>query len=165
MWGRLSCSASGYHPGVGETERERWQRNFTELLQELRVVQTGNQILFAFLLTLPFTNRFDQTTTTQRNVYLATLVATAIATILIIAPVSHHRILFRKGAKPEVVRTTSRLASAGLVFVLAAMAGALYLAVAVTSGASPAMAITIAVVVFGAGVWYLIPLFLRIRRE
>jgi len=77
--------------GRDETDLERWDRNFTELLQELRVAQTGVQILFAFLLTLPFTNRFEQTTELDRGVYVATIVAAAAATALLIAPARHVR--------------------------------------------------------------------------
>src|SRR3954471_14600096 len=80
--------------GRHETAAQRADRNFNELLQELRVAQTGVQILFAFLLSLPFTQRFGQLTAEERVVYLITLLATALATACLIAPVSHHRVLF-----------------------------------------------------------------------
>src|SRR3954470_16354530 len=96
-----------------ETGLERWDRNFIELLQELRVAQTGVQILFAFLLTLPFTNRFGDVSDLDKVVYVITLIASAVATALLIAPVSHHRQVFREGRKPELVSTASRLAKAG----------------------------------------------------
>src|SRR5438309_3920171 len=88
--------------GRTETVLERWDRNFTELLQELRVAQTGVQILFAFLLTLPFTSRFDRATGLDRGVYVTTMVAAACATALLIAPASYHRLVFRKGRKPQL---------------------------------------------------------------
>src|SRR2546429_7750584 len=94
-------------PGRSETPLERWDRNFTELLQELRVAQTGVQILFAFLLTLPFTNRFDRVTELDRGVYVATIVAAAAATALLLAPVRYHRPVFRKGRKPALVQVGS----------------------------------------------------------
>src|SRR3954468_6047090 len=97
-----------------ETGLERWDRNFIELLQELRVAQTGVQILFAFLLTLPFTNRFGDVSRLDTVVYVITLVSAASATALLIAPVSGHRQVFRLGRKPELVRFASRLAQGGL---------------------------------------------------
>ncbi len=95
-----------------ETEKQRWQRNFADLLQELRVAQTGVQILFAFLLTLPFSAGFDDTTQFQRDVYIVALLAAAGATAMIISPVAFHRALFRQGRKPELVRFAHRMASA-----------------------------------------------------
>src|SRR3954470_423213 len=79
--------------GRSETPLERWDRNFGELLQELRVAQTGVQVLFAFLLTLPFTNRFERIAGIDRYTYVGTVVAAAAATALLIAPVSYHRLV------------------------------------------------------------------------
>ncbi|MET8361804.1 DUF6328 family protein [Micromonospora sp. NPDC005171] len=110
-----------------ETEKQRWQRNFADLLQELRVAQTGVQILFAFLLTLPFSNGFTETTEFQRDVYIVALLAAAAATALIISPVAFHRALFRQGRKPELVRFAHRMASGGLAFMLIAMVSAVLL--------------------------------------
>lgn len=110
-----------------ETEQQRWRRNFTDLLQELRVAQTGVQILFAFLLTLPFSIRFSQTTSFQRGVYLVALLAAAAATALIISPVAFHRALFRRGRKPELVRFAHLMASGGLAFMLISMVSAVLL--------------------------------------
>ncbi|RIV35659.1 DUF6328 family protein [Micromonospora radicis] len=110
-----------------ETEKQRWQRNFADLLQELRVAQTGVQILFAFLLTLPFSNGFDSTTPFQRDVYIIALLAAAGATAMIISPVAFHRALFRQGRKPELVRFAHRMASGGLAFMLVAMVSSVLL--------------------------------------
>jgi amino acid permease len=110
-----------------ETERQRWQRNFADLLQELRVAQTGVQILFAFLLTLPFSNGFDQTTEFQKDVYIVALLSAAAAAAMIISPVAFHRALFRQGRKPELVRFAHRMASGGLAFTLVAMVSAVLL--------------------------------------
>src|SRR3954471_6410283 len=105
--------------GRDETDLERWDRNFTELLQELRVAQTGVQILFAFLLTLPFTNRFGDVSRLDEVVYVVPLVASASATAFLIAPVSGHRQVFRMGRKPELVQFASRLLPVGLaIFVI-----------------------------------------------
>ncbi|RAO30155.1 hypothetical protein PSN13_04557 [Micromonospora saelicesensis] len=110
-----------------ETDKQRWQRNFADLLQELRVAQTGVQILFAFLLTLPFSNGFTETTEFQRDVYIVALLAAAAATALIISPVAFHRALFRQGRKPELVRFAHRMATGGLAFMLIAMVSAVLL--------------------------------------
>ncbi|MBX7265704.1 amine oxidase [Micromonospora sp. Llam7] len=110
-----------------ETEKQRWQRNFADLLQELRVAQTGVQILFAFLLTLPFSSGFTRTTQFQRDVYIVALLAAAGATAMIISPVAFHRALFRRGRKPELVRFAHRMASGGLAFMLIAMVSSVLL--------------------------------------
>jgi O-antigen/teichoic acid export membrane protein len=110
-----------------ETDKQRWQRNFADLLQELRVAQTGVQILFAFLLTLPFSNGFPKTTAFQKDVYLVALLAAAAATALIISPVAFHRALFRQGRKPELVRYSHAVASAGLAFMLISMVSSVLL--------------------------------------
>lgn len=110
-----------------ETEKQRWQRNFADLLQELRVAQTGVQILFAFLLTLPFSNGFTRTTAFQKDVYVVSLLAAAAATALIISPVAFHRALFRQGRKPELVRFAHRMATGGLAFMLISMVSAVLL--------------------------------------
>lgn len=134
-----------------ETDRERWQRNFADLLQELRVAQTGVQILFAFLLTLPFSSGFPDTTAFQRDIYVVALLAAAAAAALIISPVAFHRVLFRQGRKPELVRFAHRMASGGLAFMLIAMVSAVLL---VTDFILPR---PVAFVLSGAtGVWFLI---------
>jgi amino acid permease len=110
-----------------ETEKQRWQRNFTDLLQELRVAQTGVQILFAFLLTLPFSNGFPKVTQFQKDVYVVALLSAAAATALIISPVAFHRALFRQGRKPELVRYAHAMATGGLAFMLVSMVSAVLL--------------------------------------
>jgi Family of unknown function (DUF6328) len=110
-----------------ETEAERLDRNFGDLLQELRVAQAGVQILFAFLLTLPFAARFGEVDTFEKAVYIGALFAAALATACIIAPVAYHRMLFRRGRKLQLVRSAHRLASVGLGFLLVAVVGGLLL--------------------------------------
>ncbi|GAB3185740.1 hypothetical protein FHX75_13562 [Micromonospora palomenae] len=110
-----------------ESEKQRWQRNFADLLQELRVAQTGVQILFAFLLTLPFSNGFTRTSGFQKDVYIVSLLSAAAATAMIISPVAFHRALFRQGRKPELVRFAHRMASGGLAFMLISMVSAVLL--------------------------------------
>jgi hypothetical protein len=146
-----------------ETTLERWDRNFTELLQELRVAQTGVQVLFAFLLTLPFTNRFDKISEMDRITYVATVVAAAAATALLIAPVSYHRLVFRQGRKPQLVMIADRLAEFGLVCLLLAMMGAVFLAVNVVIGSPLAATVTAGLAGIYVFLWYVLP-FLHRRR-
>jgi MFS family permease len=110
-----------------ETEKQRWDRNFADLLQELRVAQTGVQILFAFLLTLPFSNGFPKTTAFQKDIYMIALVGAAFATAMIISPVAFHRALFRQGRKPELVRYAHRMATGGLACMLVSMVASVLL--------------------------------------
>ena len=146
-----------------ETDLERWDRNFTELLQELRVAQTGVQILFAFLLTLPFTNRFGQVSDLDKAVYVITLVAAATATALLIAPVSDHRQVFRQGRKPELVRTASTLAQAGLGALLVAIIGAVFLVLDVVAGLGWATGLGVVITVLYLALWYMLPKLIRAR--
>lgn len=114
--------------GAGsEDEHERLDRNFSELLQELRVAQPGVQVLFAFLLTVPFAQGFERATDFQRDVYGATLALSAIATACLIAPGAAHRLLFRHHQKRWLVFTGNRLAIAGLAALALAMLSAMLL--------------------------------------
>jgi len=106
---------------------ERLDRNYGELLQELRVAQTGVQLLVAFLLTIAFSPRFAETTSFQRTVYFTTLMLAITATVLLIAPVSHHRIVFRHRLKHELVKTANSEALAGLTLLALALLGAVLL--------------------------------------
>jgi hypothetical protein len=140
-----------------ETPDERYDRNWVELLQELRVAQTGVQILFAFLLTLPFTERFVHITTVQKGTYVGTILSTAVATLCLIAPVSHHRILFRRQRKEELVATGSNLAGVGLWFLWMSIVGALFLIFQVVVAMSWAVAVGVAFVAAFIGIWYIWP--------
>lgn len=136
-------------PQDDESEIERWQRNYTELLQELRVAQMGVQILFAFLLTLSFTNRFERDDAFAEVTYLVALLAAAAATALLIAPVAYHRVLFRLGRKPFLVRSAHRMAYAGLGLLVVAVVSAVLLAL------DNVMSRTTAVLAAGAtGLWF-----------
>jgi sorbitol-specific phosphotransferase system component IIC len=112
---------------VPETEKERYERNFADLLQELRVAQTGVQILFAFLLTLPFSVGFERVNQFQKDVYVVALLTAAGSAATLIAPVAYHRVLFQRGRKAELVRSAHRMASLGLAFMLVAMVSAVLL--------------------------------------
>lgn len=149
--------------GRDETPLERWDRNLVELLQELRVAQTGVQILFAFLLTLPFTNRFGAAGPVARSAYLVTLIAAATAAALLIAPVSFHRLVFRQGHKPELVRTATVLAQLGLACLLVCVVGCVLLVVDVVTGAVWAAVLAAGVGGLYVGLWYVLPLVRRNR--
>jgi hypothetical protein len=146
----------------GETEAERIDRNFNDLLQELRVSQAGVQILFAFLLTLAFTQRFEDITTFQRNVYIVTLLCTAAATALIIGPVSYHRLVFRRRLKPALVNASNRMAIGGLGFLFLAMVGSVLLIADVVLQGQVVGWIAAGTAVFYLVLWYVIPLYARI---
>src|SRR5213080_2616773 len=95
---------------AGETETQRLDRNYDDLLQELRVSQNGTQILFAFLLTVPFSNGFSKTTSFERGLYFATLILAALSAAMLIAPAVMHRVLFRQHMKATLVRTAGLVA-------------------------------------------------------
>src|SRR5215207_9486013 len=114
----LAPPVQGYDPeGRDETQLERCDRNLVELLQEVRVVQTGVQVLFAFLLTAPLAARFPELTEFQRYDYFVTLLAAGAAAILLIAPTAYHRIVFRLGDKEYLVVIANRFTLAGLACV------------------------------------------------
>ncbi|WP_420117726.1 DUF6328 family protein [Micromonospora sp.] len=140
-----------------ESEKQRWQRNFADLLQELRVAQTGVQILFAFLLTLPFSNGFTRTSEFQRDVYILALLSAAAATAMIISPVAFHRALFRQGRKPELVRFAHRMASAGLAFMLVAMVSAVLLIADFVLDTGIAVVLTVITGLWFMTFWVILP--------
>ena len=142
-----------------ETEKQRWDRNFADLLQELRVAQTGIQILFAFLLTIPFSSGFPKTTELQRDVYVIALLSAAFATAMIIAPVAFHRALFRQGRKPELVRYAHRAASGGLAFLLVSMVSSVLLVVDYVLSGPMVFVLTAVTAAFFLVFWLAIPAF------
>jgi hypothetical protein len=107
-----------------EDEKERRDRQLIELLNELRVALPGVQVPFAFLLIVPFSQQFSTVTPLQRYTYFATLSCTAVSAVLLIAPSSHHHLLWRQHAKEETLVTSNRLTIAGLAFLALAMPGA-----------------------------------------
>jgi hypothetical protein len=144
--------------GRDETEMQRADRNFSELLQELRVAQTGVQILFAFLLTLPFTQRWTDVGAEVHGIYLGTLTCTALATACLIAPVSHHRILFRQRRKPVLVEAGSKLAGLGLLFLWLAIVGSIFLIFDIVVGTGVGLAAAVVLALIFLGIWYVQPL-------
>jgi hypothetical protein len=147
----------------GETEEQRLDRNLGELLQELRVALPGIQVLFAFLLVVPFQQGYASVTVFERTVYFVTLLLTAAASVCLIGPTARHRIRFHDLDKKWIVETANRLALIGLVLLGLAMSGAILLISSVLyDGAVPAIATT---VVAGsiAGVWFVVPLVRELR--
>lgn len=147
----------------GETELQRLDRNLVELVSELRVMQTGVQVLFAFLLTVPFAARFGSVTTFQKVEYLITLLGAATASALLMAPAALHRILFRRREKGYLVRAAHRLTLAGMCCVAFAMTMAVLMVVSVLFGdlaGTVAAAVGTSVYVFS---WFVIPLRRRYR--
>jgi len=133
-------------------------RNVDEVLQEMRVAITGVQVLFAFLLTLPFQSRFEDLGDFGTTVYAVTLISTALATVCLIAPVSFHRTLFRQQQKEAIVAFADRSLLAGLALLLISICSAVLLVIDVVLGRWPAVAVTAVVAVLGLATWYVAPL-------
>src|SRR5436190_11350325 len=137
-------------PQRDEEEQERLNRQLLELLNELRVALPGVQVLFAFLLTVPFQNRFAEVSDLERRVYLVTLLASAAATAFLIAPTGYHRLLFQRGDRPRVIQHGTRMLIAGLACLAVAMTGAIYLITDFLFSAATAIAVAaVGAVVFG----------------
>ena len=149
--------ASGSDPR-DESEAERADRNLAELLQELRVAGLGVQVLFGFLLSLPFTNRFTRLSQGQRELYLATLVLAAVATALLLGPVAFHRLVFRRGQKERLVRAANVMAIAGLAAVGLAVSAAVLLVTGYVTSTLPAVLITEFVTCMFGLLWFAFPL-------
>ncbi|GAA1515918.1 DUF6328 family protein [Kribbella lupini] len=152
---------AGNYSRDDEDKGERLDRHWNELLQELRLAQTGTQILFAFLLGIAFQNRFQDADTFTHDVYAGTLVAAALAVALFLAPVSFHRILFQQRLRDRLVPIAHHLASAGLVFLIAAMCGGVLLALDVVLSRTVAIVVVAVVLVWFLAFWYILPAYVR----
>ena len=144
-----------------ETRKERVDRELMELLNELRVALPGVQILFAFLLIVPFQQTMGQTTGFQRDVYFLTLVAVCIATGLLIAPAAQHRVLFRQHDKEGLLRRGSRSAYAGLIALAVAITSAVLLVTDVLFSRTQAWATAGVVAALLAWWWVVVPFWQR----
>ncbi len=149
--------------GREETEKERLDRNLQEFLGELRVALPGVQVLFAFLLVVPFNNRFAQVTEFQQTVYFATLLCAAAAAGCLIAPTVHHRIQFRQQDKKRILMVANRLAIAGLALLATAMTGALLLITDLLYGTTTTAIAVAAIAILFFSVWFGIPLRRRLQ--
>jgi hypothetical protein len=160
--GRLTSEAD---EGRRETPLERLDRNLDEMMGELRVVVTGVQVLFAFLLIVPFSSGFVGIGPFERTVYLVTLVCSALAALCVIMPAAYHRMLFRHDDKRHVVFLANRVSIAGLVFLALAICGSLLLVTTKLFGAV-AGAITAGLVAIPfALLWFAAPLYRRASHE
>jgi Family of unknown function (DUF6328) len=146
-----------------ETESERMDRNWSELLQELRVTQTGTQILTGFLLTVPFQQRFETLDAVQRGTYLALVLLAVAATTLFVAPVAVHRMLFRLHLKPLLIRESDLLARAGLVVLAAVLTGCTFLLFDIVLSRRDAFTAACSVAVVLVALWFVVPWWLTRR--
>ena len=141
-----------------ESEKERLDRELEELLGELRVALPGVQVLFAFLLVVPFNQRFADITSFQQTVYFVTLLCATAATACLIAPTAHHRIQFRQQDKKRIVMGGSRLAIVGLTLLATAMTGAITLVTDFLYSSTTTTVAAALVALLFAVLWYAIPL-------
>ncbi len=148
-----------------ETEIERLDRNWSELLQELRVTQTGVQLLTGFLLTLPFQQRFELLDSAQRRTYLAVVALSAAATTLLVAPVLMHRLLFRRHQRRQMVSFAHRCAMAGAYLLGLALVGVTYLIFDVTAGTAAAVIAGVVVLAAVFVLWLALPWWIRRDRS
>jgi Family of unknown function (DUF6328) len=145
----------------GETEAERDDRNLIELLQELRVAGLGVQVLFGFLLSIPFTTRFVKLSHVQHGLYVAALLLAATATALLLAPVAYHRLVFRTHRKEQLVKDANILAILGLAAVGLAVSAAVLLVVSFVDQGATVVLVTVFVVCLFAVLWFVLPLARR----
>jgi hypothetical protein len=148
-------------PGRDESEAQRLDRNLAELLQELRVAGLGIQVLFGFLLSLPFTNRFARLSSDQRALYLIGLLLAALATALLLAPVAYHRLVFRRHEKEQLLRFASVAAILGLVAVALAVTAVVLLDTSFVEGGAFVPVIGVSMLVLFGGLWFALPLWRR----
>ena len=141
-----------------ETEAERDDRNLIELLQELRVAGLGVQVLFGFLLSIPFTSRFVKLSHAEHALYVATLLLAAVSTALLLAPVAYHRLVFRQHRKGQLVKDANVLAILGLAAVGLAISAAVLLVVSFVDHGATVVVVTVFVVCLFAVLWFVLPL-------
>ena len=136
-------------------------RNWTELVQELRSTQTGVQVLTGFLLTVPFSDRFDTLDHVQRTAYLLVLSGAVTATAAILSPIAYHRILFRRGRRPWLVATANRVARTGLVLVALTTCGVVFLTFDLTVGRTGGVVASLVALIGYLMLWIVVPLCAR----
>jgi high-affinity Fe2+/Pb2+ permease len=144
-----------------ESKEDRLDRELIELLNELRVALPGVQVLFAFLLTVPFSQRFGQLTDLQRDVYFGTFIATAVASLLLIAPTAYHRLRWRDRDKEQLLQTANKEAIAGTAFLALAISGATFVITDLLFGVGQAAAVTGALAGMLIWLWYGLPMMRR----
>ncbi|MFE3879776.1 DUF6328 family protein [Kitasatospora sp. NPDC059146] len=148
-------------PPGWENPAVRADRRLVELLQELRVLQTGVQIVFAFLLGVAFTPRFSELSDAQQDIYVTTLLLTVVAAAVLATPVALHRGLYRHPGKARIVDVSARIAQYGLLLLASALTGAVLLVLDVVLGPAPAVAITAVIALIFATLWFALPWAVR----
>ena len=144
--------------GRRETEDERADRNLSDLLQELRVALPGVQVLFAFLLTVPFSQRFSELSEFQEWLYFGVMITVALATVMLVAPTAGHRILFRRQEKEFIVTLSNTFALVGLLLLAIAMTGAIALISDFIFGTTTAVISTVVMAAAFLGFWFFGPI-------
>lgn len=147
--------------GADEPEQARLARNMNELLQELRVAQTGVQILFAFLLSVAFAARFGTASQFERVTMVTTVALTTVSAGLLMAPAAWHRVYFREGRRGDIIRWGNRFAVTGMAFLAAAMTGAVLLVVDAVLGTLTAAVIAACAAALFGTIWFALPLARR----
>jgi hypothetical protein len=142
----------------GETEAQRGDRNLVELLQELRVAAIGVQVIFGFLLSLPFYARFTALGHAQRALYVVALLLAVVSTALLLGPVAFHRLVFRRHMKEPLVRAAHVMAIAGLAAVALTVAAAVLLVVSTVQTGLTAILVTVFTIGLFSGLWFVYPL-------
>src|SRR4051794_21846401 len=147
-----------------ESRRERVNRELIELLNELRVALPGVQVLFAFLLAVPFSNGYKQITEFQKDVFFATLIATAISTACFIVPTAYHRLNFREKEKENILLASNKFAIAGIMFLAVSMIGVIVLVTDVIYSQTAAFVTGLLALALFGGLWLVLPLARRAGR-
>jgi hypothetical protein len=147
----------------GEDKAERLDRELIELLNELRVALPGVQVLFGFLLTVPFSQGWSKVTDTERLVFFLTFLSTALATALLIAPSAQHRILWRAGDKEALLKRANVLAILGTMFLALSITGAVWVVTDFIYNQAPTALVTAGVAGVFAWIWFVAPLIRRAR--
>jgi hypothetical protein len=158
-------SADGNSDGKEESKAEQLDRELIELLNGLRVLLPGVQVLLAVLFAVPFTGAFQRTTELQRDVFFAAVLAATASSICLIAPSAHHRLLWRRHDKEQLLETANQLAIAGTCFLAVAMTCAVFVITDVIFSSPSAAAVAGASGCLSAWVWFGMPLVRRSRRE
>jgi hypothetical protein len=160
-----SRGASTSEPDPDESPRERVDRELIELLNGLRVILPGVQVLLAFLLTVPFSQRFAEATSTDRIVYFVTVLLTVAATGALTMPAAYHRIRFRQGDKERMLRISNTFAIVGLALLTLAMASVVFLITNVLYGSGAAIAVALIVLAVLGFSWFGVPLFRKVEDD
>ena len=147
----------------GERSKEELDQEWSELVEEHRLAMPGVQVLFGFLLILPFQNRFRDLTTTQEYVYFSALLCAAVAIVLLISPTAAHRIRWRQQDKEALLRRATRTAIAATIFMAASMTASVYLITDYLFGEPATAIVTALLAALFAGFWYVFPLVRRLR--